>query len=92
MNLEKMIGREIIMLIPFVHPDHYQKVRLLGVEVGGIWIHSQEIINLVYTAVGEAASERTPVFFLPYHQIQFAMTVIPGMALNETAFGVEVSD
>jgi hypothetical protein len=92
MTLSEMIGQEIIVMIPLIEDGHYQKVRLMGVEAGGVWIHSQTMINQVYAVVGEAASERTPVFFLPYHQIQFAIAVIPGLALNETAFGVKVPD
>ena len=92
MNLSKLVGKEIVVLIPFIEPGHYQRVKLLGVESGGIWIESQVMINTVYSGVGEVASERTPAFFFPYHQIEFAMTDIPGLALNETAFGISNSD
>lgn len=88
MRLSDFIGQEIILLIPFIEPDHYQSVRLLGVEAGGIWIESQGMINKVYSALGEVASERTPAFFFPYHQIEFGLVGIPGLALNESAFGV----
>lgn len=92
MTLSELIGQEIILKIPFVERDHYQHMKLLGVEAGGIWIESQEMINKVYSAVDIAASERTVVFFFPYHQIEFAMTAVPGMALNESAFGLSTDD
>ena len=88
MTLSELIGRDILVRIPFIEPDHYLTVKLIGVEAGGIWVESQQIVNRVYSAVGKAASERTPVFFFPYHQIEFAMTAVAGMALNEKAFGV----
>ncbi len=89
MNLSEMIGEEIILLIPFIEPDHYQKVKLLGVEAGGIWIESQEMMNQIFTAFGETASSRSLAFFFPYHELKFGMVPMPGMALNERAFGVE---
>ena len=92
MMLSGHIGKEIIVLIPFIEPDHYQRVKLVGVEAGGIWIESQTMIDKVFSAVGEAASERTPIFFFPYHQIEFAMVPRDGVALNELAFGVASHD
>jgi hypothetical protein len=87
-NFSELVGEEILVLIPLIEPDHYQIVKLIGVEAGGIWIESQEMINRVYSAVDMTSSKRTPAFFFPYHQIDFAMTAVPGLALNETAFGV----
>jgi hypothetical protein len=92
MTLSEFIGKDIILLIPFIEPDHYQCVKLLGVETGGIWIESQLLLNRVYSAVGAVASERSPVFFFPYHQIEFAMATVDGMALNESAFDAEHHD
>jgi len=87
MQLPDYIGKDVVLLIPFIE-QHYQTVKLLGVEAGGIWIESQEMVNKVYSAVGKVDSPRTPVFFFPYHQIEFGMVAIQGMALNEEAFGV----
>jgi hypothetical protein len=50
------------------------------------------MVNQLYSAVGEVGSQKTPVFFFPYHQIDFGTVSIPGLALNETAFGVTVPD
>lgn len=80
-----------MVLIPLIE-HHYQTVKLLGVEAGGVWIESQMMIDKVYSTVGRVSSERSPAFFFPYHQIEFAMVSIPGVALNEVAFGVESLD
>lgn len=92
MKLSEHVGQELIMHIPFIEPDHYQQVKLVDVEAGGIWIECQTLIDKIYTAVGAAASERTPVFFVPYEQILFAVVPREGMALNESAFGVASDD
>jgi hypothetical protein len=92
MRLSDYIDQEIIVLILFIEPDHYQTVRLVGVEAGGIWIESQAMVDKMFSALGEVASERTPIFFFPYHQIEFAMVPREGIALNESTFGVASDD
>jgi len=92
MTLSELMGKEIILLVPFIDRDHYQYVKLVGVEAGGIWIESQEMLNRVYSAAGAVASKRRPIFFFPYHQIEFAMTAVDGVALNESAFGASGYD
>jgi len=87
MQLSDYIGKDILLHIPLIE-DHHQIVKLLGVEVGGIWIESQEMINKLYSAVGKEGSPQTPAFFFPYHQIDFGMVATPGLALNERVFGV----
>ena len=92
MQLSDYVGKDIILKIPYIDPDHLQTVRLLGVEAGGVWIESQEMINQLYSAVEKEGSPRTPAFFFPYHQIEWGLVGIPGMALNERAFGISSPD
>jgi hypothetical protein len=92
MTLSELIGKDVMLMIPSVEPNHYLTVKILGVEAGGIWTQSQDMLNLVYSAVNKADSPRTPVFFIPYCQIRFGITAIPGVALNEKAYGVEPHD
>jgi hypothetical protein len=92
MKLSDYLGQTLIMLIPFIETEHYQQVKLVSVESGGIWIECQSLIDQIYTALDAAASERTPVFFIPYQHILFATVPREGMALNESAFGVVSRD
>jgi hypothetical protein len=46
------------------------------------------LTNLILKAIGQQVSEKTPVFFLPFHQITFAWTVLDQPSLSESAFGV----
>jgi hypothetical protein len=64
------------------------KVKLLGVEAGGLWIESQAITNAVPQTFEVASSPRTPVFFLPYHEIAVVFHYLPERALDEKAFGL----
>ncbi len=88
LKLADLIGRQVLFLIPRIHPDVYQKVKLMGVEAGGIWIDSQELTNKFLRAAEMPAAPNTLVFFLPYHEIAFAIGTVEGTSLDEKAFGV----
>ena len=81
-----LIGSQISVLVPRLDKTSLQNVRLRGVEPGGIWIESQEFTNAVLGAAGVASATRTPVMFLPYHEISYALTSIQEPCLDEKAF------
>jgi hypothetical protein len=88
MQLADYVGQEIVMAIPFIHPIKFQRVKLLSVEAGGIWVESQTLINMVLKASATATAPGTLAFFFPYHEVKFGFVGIEGPALNEEAFGV----
>ena len=88
MQLSDYIGQEIVMQIPFIDPKIGQRVKLLGVEAGGVWIESQTLINLALKSFGLATTPKSFAFFFPYHAIAFGFVAIEGPALSEKAFGV----
>jgi hypothetical protein len=88
MQFSDFVGQEIVVLIKQISPTLLQKVTLLGVENGGIWVHSQELTNKMLSQLGHASAPTSMAFFYPYCEISFAMKNIPGIALNETAFGL----
>jgi len=88
MQLSDYIGQEIVLLIPTIHPIEFQKVKLLGVEAGGVWIESQTLINLILKKTGFASAPKPLAFFYPYHELRSGFVAIEGPALNEKAFGV----
>lgn len=88
MQLSDFIGQVILVMIPFLDKSGIQKVKLLGVESGGIWIQSQHATNFILQKGGLATSPKTPVFFSPYHAISLAYAATEEPALNEVSFGV----
>jgi hypothetical protein len=88
MQLSDYVGQEIALAIPFIDNIKFQKVKLLGVEAGGIWIESQTLINMVLKATATATAPQTLAFFFPYHEVKFGFVGIEGPALNEQAFGL----
>ncbi len=88
MELADLVGNTIHMLIPRMDPVKYQKVKLLGVEPGGVWIESQDITNAVLRHFGMSSAPTTLVLFLPYHEIGFAVASVDKVSLDEKAFGI----
>jgi hypothetical protein len=88
MQLSDYVGQEIVLLIPSIDPKLFQKVRLLGVEPGGVWVESQTLMNMFLKSVRQPSAPKSLAFFYPYHELRFGFVAIEGVALNETAFGV----
>ena len=89
MQFTELIDTSILILIPKIHPIRYQKVKLVGVESGGLWVESQEVTNQSVQAIGAPAAPKTLVVFFPYHEISFAFGRLDMPSLNEKAFGLE---
>jgi len=45
MQLSDYIGEHIHVFLLDIDPEHYELVKLLGVEAGGIWVESQAMAN-----------------------------------------------
>ena len=86
MQLNDYVGRQIPVLLPRFHGGKLQRVKLHGVETGGIWIESQAITN---EALGTlSGAPKTLVVFVPYHEVAFALGTIGEPSQVEKAFGV----
>jgi hypothetical protein len=83
-----LIGQQILVLIPKINTTLYQKVKLHGVEAGGLWLESQDVTNALLQTLGAPATEKTVVFFWPYHQILFAISSIDQPSFDERALGL----
>jgi hypothetical protein len=88
-ELQKMIGQTIVASVPAIGGVKLQKLKLHGVESGGLWVESQTVTNALLTRVGVSAAPKTMIFFLPFHQISFLIESLNVPSLSEKAFGVE---
>jgi hypothetical protein len=73
MQFSELIGTEIHVLIPQFHPLQYQKLKLVGIETGGLWLQSNLLTNVVLEHFEIQTASPTLTFFLPYHEIAFAL-------------------
>jgi hypothetical protein len=86
--LRDSIGQEILGMVPMLNPNQLQTLKLHGVEEGGIWVESNELTQLMLAKISRHASSKTPIFFVPFHQIQFLLHSTEQISLSEKAFGV----
>ena len=87
-TLQEMVGENILVLIPQIHQSDLKQVKLHAVEHAGLWIENDEFTQLLMSAFGYPAMNRTPLFFVPFHEIKFVMQAIDQTALSGKAFGV----
>lgn len=88
MQLSDYFDQEIMLAIPVLGGDVPQRVKLVGVEPGGIWVQSQSLTTSLLESVGASSAPVTPTLFFPYGQVIFVSVAVEGSALNEKAFGV----
>jgi hypothetical protein len=82
------IGDDVLISLVIDATKRLHRVKLVGVEAGGLWIQSQELTTMLLRSSGVATHPKTPVIFVPYHQIFLAAASTDEVALDEKAFGV----
>jgi hypothetical protein len=88
MQLADYLDQEISMLIPLISKTQFQRVKIRGVEAGGIWIESQTLTNVTLASLALQTAPKSLAFFFPYSAITFGFVGIEGPGLNEAAFGL----
>ena len=91
MQFADFVGTEVLLLVTGLSKDShrvYQRVKLHGVEAGGLWIESQTLTNSILQTLGIPSAPKTLVLFVPFHQILGGVAGAEGPSLDEKAFGV----
>jgi hypothetical protein len=91
-KLTAIIGQSVYMRSQILDENKPVLVKILGVEVGGIWIEWQQKTEEILAALQLSSASKTPIFFLPYAHIQWINALLDSPALSEKAFGVGDSD
>ena len=73
MNFSDLIGENVVAMVPIIHSKTFQLLKIHGVEAGGIWVESETLTDSVLQTIGASAATKTPLFFVPFHEIRFAM-------------------
>jgi hypothetical protein len=76
------------LLIPRLHQKVLQSGVIVGVEPAGVWFESQDAMNALLQSLAATTASYNLAFFVPFHEIAFAMTRGSAQALNEKSFGV----
>jgi hypothetical protein len=85
-KLKSMIGSFIFVRL--VSGDELQKLKLLGVEFGGIWVESEQLTaGFVSLSEGKMIAN-TPVVFLPYARLAAIVAAMDMPAFDEKSLGL----
>jgi hypothetical protein len=87
-QLRDFIGESIVILCLPVDEDRPTVVKLLDVDDGGIWIEAQQLTERFLRDIGQQATLRSPVYFVPYAKISWIARFAGGPALSESSFGL----
>ena len=87
-NFTKLIGKEVLGVVPMLDPLLLQKLVIRGVEGGGVWVECQALTNLMLEKMKLTSAAKTPIFFLAFHEMRFVWYAENVPSLNEGAFGV----
>jgi hypothetical protein len=72
MQFSELIGQEVGLLLPKISTARIFRVKVLGVESGGIWISSQAAVSAILQVFHVQVAPQTLAFFIPFHEITFA--------------------
>ncbi len=87
MFLREKVGGTIWIRTPHLKNNQLHIVKLLSVDVGGIWIESETFTDTALKEVELTASPRTPVLFLPYSQIVYIISFEDVPSVSVEALG-----
>ena len=87
-ELSKMVGETIVAIVPMISKTKLQRIKLLGVENGGLWIESQSVTEMALGISNAQAAPKTLVLFLPWHQITVILSSADYPSLSEIELGV----
>jgi hypothetical protein len=87
-SLNELIGYTVTVHSENVNRDHPVRVKLHGVEAGGVWIESKELTDHWSHEIGKSGGPQTLIWFLPFSQIAWIMAAIGVPALSEKGLGV----
>jgi hypothetical protein len=93
MRLHQMIGDTILAVAPCLDPligtQGPHKLKLLSVDVGGVWVESQVFIERVLNLFSQPDATNSPIFFLPFSSITYLTLLHDSPALSERALGLK---
>ena len=86
-SFERLVGNEVIALIPIFDKKLFQTVTIRGVEHGGLWIESETVTKFWVDKL-DVPIIKTPIFFIPFNQITFAFSYDEKLQISEKKFGL----
>lgn len=88
-NFNELIGEDVLILSTVLDPDLPKKVRVHGIDYGGVWIESQEHTDHLLKSVRKTMLEGTPLIYVPFWRIQLAICGLDVPAISSEGISSE---
>ncbi len=69
LSLASLVGQEVYAKIPSWQQNKIVKIRLVGVDTGGIWIESSDFMEHFFEGTPHTMTSTSVQVFVPYAQI-----------------------
>jgi hypothetical protein len=69
LSLANLVGQQVFIKVPLWKHDKLMTVKLVAVDLGGIWIESNDLMEAFFEGTPNKMSQRSLQVFLPYAQI-----------------------
>lgn len=92
LRLYDMIGEVLSASVPEMTEllgDVPQKLKLVSVDVGGIWIECQILTDKTLAVASRQDASDSPVMFLPFSSIRYLARLYGVPSLSEQALGLK---
>jgi hypothetical protein len=86
-SFHNLIGKPLLAIIPMFGEKTLHEIRIHGVEGGGLWIECAHV-SKSWLERFELAAMKTPLFFVPFHEIRFVLHSTEKLELSEKKFGL----
>jgi hypothetical protein len=82
-NLRHLAGSKIRACITAIDGENILEYTLHGVETSGLWIGGSAITEYFMEKLGHRMLSKTPVIFVPFHEVVLIIGFDEGVALSE---------
>lgn len=83
-----MIGEVIYGFVPSLG-KHPMEFKILSVDVGGLWVESQEYVEGILKILKKNHAQFTPIIFLPFSSISYMVLLHDSLSLSERSLGIK---
>jgi hypothetical protein len=83
-SLAGLVGTNVFVTIPAFKRGQMTIVKLIGVEVGGIWIESDDLMAEMLAGLPITMTQRRARVFIPFAQLLAVYTFGGGPWISET--------
>ena len=79
LSLSSLVGQQVFIKVPLWKQEKLMTVKLVAVDLGGVWIESNPLMEEFFEGTPHKMSSRSLQVFLPYAQILRFITSVEAL-------------